>query len=174
MIIFPPDLRNGRKFASSVLMCAKLDCSVTPLSYAIANFAYGRLFQPLAPLPVALTNDGVASVGSCISSATMSVAMLNGFVPARPPILEPRASPYQRWLPVPMCSEQALSADGGGAVPSRVWPYHSLFIACACTCVTQLAGELAPPFAAHITLESRVGSQLHPDGFGVLPMCWGL
>src|SRR2546426_10888985 len=102
MIIFPPDLRNGRKFASSVLMCAKLDCSVTPLSYAIANFAYGRLFQPLAPLPVALTNDGVASVGSCISSATMSVEIVNGpgiaglvtMPPARRPILLPRASPY--------------------------------------------------------------------------------
>src|SRR5437773_2033582 len=103
MIIFPPDFRNGRKFASSVLMCAKLDCSVTPLSYAIANFAYGRLFQPLAPLPVALTNDGVASVGSGVSSATMSVAIVNGagipvigLLPASPLMLLPRASPYHR------------------------------------------------------------------------------
>src|SRR2546430_1752186 len=154
MIIFPPDLRNGRRFASSVLMCAKLDCSITPLSYAIANCAYGRFFQPLAPLPVALTNDGVASVGFCISSATMSVAIVNGPAPARPPMLEPRASPYQRWLPVPMCSDQALSTDGGGAVPSRVWPYHSLFIACACSGVTQLALVLVP----HMTLGSSVGS----------------
>src|SRR2546422_8280674 len=154
MIIFPPDLRNGCKFASSVLMCAKLDCRIRPWSYAFANCAYDRFFQPLAPLPVALTNDGVASVGSCISSATMSVAMLNGFVPARPPILEPRASPYQRWLPSPMCTDHALSADGGGAVPSRVWPYHSLFIACACSGVTQLALVLVP----HMTLGSSVGS----------------
>src|SRR2546426_959555 len=158
MIIFPPDLRNGRKFASSVLMWAKLDCRIRPWSYAFANCAYERFFQPLAPLPVALMNDGVASVGFCISSATMSVAMLNGFVPARPPILEPRASPYQRWLPVPMCSDQALSADGGGAVPSRVWPYHSLFIACACGGVTQFVVALLPPFATHITLASSVGS----------------
>src|SRR5438046_1753593 len=99
-------------------------------------------------------NDAVASCEFCISSATMSVAMLNGFVPAGPPMLEPRASPYQRWLPVPMCSDQALSADGGGAVPSRVWPYHSLFIACACSGVTQLALVLVP----HMTLASSVGS----------------
>ena len=81
-------------------------------------------------------NDGVASVGFCISSATMSVAIVNGdgappMLPPRPPKLLPRASPYHRWLPRPMCSDQLLSADGGGAVPSRVWPYHSLFMACA-------------------------------------------
>src|SRR6266566_3947381 len=104
MIIFPPDLRNGCKFASSVLMCPKLDCRIRPWSYAFANCAYERFFQPLAPLPVALMNDGVASIGFCSSSATR---------------------------PIPMCTDHALSADGGGAVPSRVWPYHSLFIACA-------------------------------------------
>jgi len=57
-----------------------------------------------------------------------------------------------------MCTDHALSADGGGAVPSRVWPYHSLFIACACTSVTQLAVALVPPFATQITLASSVGS----------------
>src|SRR5437899_6515766 len=36
MIIFPPDLRKGRRFASSVLMCAKLGCRITPKSYASA------------------------------------------------------------------------------------------------------------------------------------------
>src|SRR2546426_11479442 len=174
MSIFPPDLRNGRKFASSALMCPKLDCRIRPWSYAFANCAYDRLFQPLAPLPVALMNDGVASIGFCSSSATRSVAMVKGPGPPRPPKLLPRASPYQRWLPVPMCSDQALSADGGGAVPSRVWPYHSLFIACACSGVTQLAVGLVPPLATQITLASSVGAQLHPDGFGVLPMCWGL
>src|SRR5712691_8478652 len=102
MIIFPPDLRNGRKFASSVLICAKLRCRSTPLSKASANCPYDRVFQPLAPLPVALMNDGVASFEFCISSATMSVAIVNGVgdpagvLPARPPILEPRASPYHR------------------------------------------------------------------------------
>src|SRR6266568_9016906 len=115
MIIFPPDLRKGRRFASSVLMCAKLGCRITPKSYAPAICAYDRFFQPLAPLPVALTNDGVASDGFCSSSATRSVAMVKGPGPASPPMLLPRASPYQRWLPVPMCSDQALSADGGGA-----------------------------------------------------------
>src|SRR5437899_2436102 len=103
MIIFPPDLRKGRRFASSVLMCAKLGCRITPKSYASAICAYDRFFQPLAPLLVALTNDGVASDGFCSSSATMSVAMLNGvgtpaLLPPRPPKELPRASPYHRWL----------------------------------------------------------------------------
>src|SRR5437879_13368680 len=78
MIIFPPDLRKGRRFASSVLMYAKLGCRITPKSYASAICAYDRVFQPLAPLPVALTNDGVASDGFCRSSATMSVAIMIG------------------------------------------------------------------------------------------------
>src|SRR5712691_10333716 len=163
MIIFPPDLRNGRKFASSVLMCPKLDCRIRPWSYAFANCAYERFFQPLAPLPVALMNDGVASDGFCSSSATMSVAMLNGVAtpalpPPRPPKELPRASPYHRGLPPPMCTDQALSTDGGVAVPSRVWPYHSLFMACAWSGVTQLAVLLVPPFAVQITLGSNVGS----------------
>src|SRR5467141_2207884 len=164
MIIFPPDFWNGRKFASSVLMWAKLDCRIRPWSYAFANCAYERFFQPLAPLPVALMNDGVASVGFCSSSATRSVAIENGagtpagVLPPKPPKLLPRASPYQRWLPTPMCTDQALSADGGGAVPSRVWPYHSLFITCVCSGVTQFVVALLPPFATHITLASSVGS----------------
>src|SRR5207245_1745105 len=105
MIIFPPDLRNGRKFASSVLMCAKLACRMTPWSNAFANCAYDRFFQPLAPLPVALINDGVASVGSGVSSATMSVAIVNGagipvigFLSASPLLLLLRASPTTRRL----------------------------------------------------------------------------
>src|SRR5215510_9967958 len=115
-------------------------------------------------------NDGVARVGFCSSSATRSVAIENGagtpadVLPPRPPKLLPRASPYHRWLPVLRCrpaamsGDQELSTDGGGAVPSRVWPNHSLFIACACSGVTQLAVVLVPPFAAQITLASSVGS----------------
>src|SRR5260221_4164972 len=112
MIIFPPDLRNGRKFASSVLICAKLDCRIRPWSYAFANCAYERFFQALAPLPVALMNDGVASVGFSNSSATRSVAMVKGPGPPRPPKLLPRPSPYQSRLPIPMCTDHALSAYG--------------------------------------------------------------
>src|SRR2546427_630968 len=80
MIIFPPDLRNGRKFASSVLICAKLGCRSTPLSKASANCPYDRAFQPSWPLPVGvaveLMNDGVASFASCFSSATMSAEIV--------------------------------------------------------------------------------------------------
>src|SRR3989475_12753529 len=163
MIIFPPDLRKGRRFASSVLMYAKLGCRITLKSYAPAIWAYDSFFQRLAPLPVALTTDGVASDGFRSSSATMSVAMLNGvgtpaLLPPRPPKELPRASPYHRWLPTPTCTDQALSADGGGAVPSRVWPYHSLFMACAWSGVTQLAVLCVPPFAVQITVGSNAGS----------------
>src|SRR6185295_18972362 len=95
-------------------------------------------------------NDEVASFAFCSSSATRSVEIVNGdgtpadVLPPSPAKLEPRASPYHRWLPLPMFKDQLLSADGGGAVPSRVWPYHSLFIACAWTDVTQLAGVFGP------------------------------
>src|SRR3954469_9006732 len=160
MIILPPDLRNGRRFASSGLICAKLDCSTRRWSAALASCVYVRFFQPLAPLPVALMNDGVASVGFCSSSATRSVEIVNGAgtpaaLPPRPPKRAPRVSPYHTWLPRPMCRDQLLSADGGGALPSRVWPYHSLFMACACRGVTQLAGVFGP---VHSTFASSVGS----------------
>src|SRR4051794_7502803 len=160
MIILPPERRNGRRSASSVLMCAKLRCRTKPWSYASANRAYESPIQPFAPFPVALMNDGVASVGFCSSSATRSVEIVNGaatpaLLPPRPPKLAPRVSPYHTWLPRPMCKDQLLSADGGGAVPSRVWPYHSLFIAWACNGVTQLTGVFG---AVHRTFASTVGS----------------
>src|SRR4051812_28817878 len=101
----------------------------------------------------------------------MSVAIENGagtpaLLPPKPPKLAPRASPYHKWLPVLRCrpaaisGDQLLSTDGGGAVPSRVWPYHSLFIACACSGVTQLGEVPVAPVAVpvHITLRSSVGS----------------
>src|SRR5262245_21845527 len=118
-------------------------------------------------------NDGVASFGFCFSSATMSVAIVNGvgtpvtgLLPAKRTIFVPRARPYQSWLPL-ILSDQLLSTTGGGALPSRVCPYHILFIAVACTAVTQSAVVLVPPLDVHSTLVSCVGSYRHSDGSGM-------
>ncbi len=96
----------------------------------------------------------------------MSVAIVNGLGPANAPMNVPRASPYQRWLPLTL-RDQLLSTAGDGAVPSRVCPNHILFIAWACTDVTQSAVVLVPPLDAHSTLASCVGSYRHSDGSGI-------
>src|SRR5215510_11120177 len=129
--------------------------------------AYDSASQPLAPLPVGFWNDGVASAGFWSSSATMSVAIVNGvgtpaIDPPSPPKLDPRVRPYQRWwLSI---GPQLLSTTGAGAEPSRVWPYQSLFIACACVALTQLALVLMPPLEVHSTFASCVGLYRHADG----------
>src|SRR5262245_52311314 len=163
--IFPPSSLNRRRFGLAVLIRAKLGCSSTPSSYASASVAYGSAVQPLAPLPVALMNDGVASFGFCFSRATMSAAIVNGAAPAKAAMKVPRASPYQSWLPL-ILSDQLLSTTGGGAVPSRVCPYHILFIAWACTGVTQF-GDVPFPAGTQSTLLSSVGSYRHSEGSGM-------
>src|SRR5262245_29955619 len=112
MIILAPASRSAARFGLSVLMLPNDDCSATPRSNALDNAPYDRFFHPSAPLPVALVNAGVASVGSCSSSATMSVAMVNGDAPARP-LAEPRVRPYQRNTPLG-ASAKPLSATGTG------------------------------------------------------------
>src|SRR6185503_8203438 len=161
--ILPPDALKRPRSGSSVLMCANGRCSSRPLSNAAPSWPYVRASQPLAPLPVGFWNDGVASVGFWFSSATMSVAIVNGagtpaaVEPPSPPKFVPRVSPYQRWL-LSSVWAQLLSTAGEGTEPLRVWPYQSLFIACACVALTQSALLLTPPLAVHNTLTSCVGS----------------
>src|SRR5215472_458112 len=110
---------------------------------------------------------GTASVGSCISSATWSVAMKNALATSAPPSkgvlparekgpferIVPRVSPHHS-CPVASVGPGELSVAGSGTVPSGVWPYQILLMACAWARVTQL---LAPPSLVP-TGQSTVGS----------------
>ena len=86
--------------------------------------------------------------------------------PPSPPKLDPRVSPYHRWLPSSVGS-QLLSIAADGAVPLRVCPYQSMFMACACVALAQLAVVLVPPLLVHSTLASWVGSYRHCDGSSI-------
>src|SRR5436190_18682415 len=128
------------------------------------------LAQRLAPVPVALMKNGVEYVGSCNSSATMSAAIgkgpKNGGLAASPASkvrFAPRDRPNHNWLVLASVELLALSFSGSGTLPSAVWPYQNLLIACACAAFRQAALLLAPttplPCAPlHSTDASRVGS----------------
>ena len=63
-----------------------------------------------------------------------------------------------------LACDQPLSVAGKGTLPSEVMPYQALFIAEACTVVTQAAVPFVPPLEVHRTLASTVGSYVHEDG----------
>ena len=77
--------------------------------------------------------------------------------------MAPRLRPYQSWPPVGLALKPLL-ASGSGTEPSAVWPNQILFIACACTGVTQAAVALVPTtppvptVPVHSAAASRAGS----------------
>src|SRR5215813_14847927 len=101
LMILAPLFRAIVRSGLSVLIFPKDDCSAMPWLKAEARSAYESCLHLFIPLPVAFIKVGVAYVGSCSSSATMSVAIEKGLAPARPPgplTLVPRVSPHHNWL----------------------------------------------------------------------------
>src|SRR5215510_6936473 len=80
-------------------------------------------------------------------------------LPARRSELVPRVTPHHSWL-VETVGWLALSTAGSGAVPSIVWPYQILFIACASAMVAHVALVLVPttPPSALTPAQSTAGS----------------